>query len=146
MHRQKSITSQCQRQITRENARSLCDHKEEYATRRTSTRTCYDKTMITIFVTIISLLRIPLSSSAPSDYRDCPSQCSCSVARTAFCNNKGFTAVSGDFSSKVQELYLFNNNITNLPRQSMDKLSVSIRNMFIYGILWINNTLYTYNI
>nr|XP_039248109.1 vasorin-like [Styela clava] len=91
-----------------------CTIKKKYKQSKTQKGYCFN--IITLTVTLLLCLPTTVNSLKG---KTCPSQCSCTVESIVFCNNKGLTSTPLGFTSAVEKLYLFNNNITTIPPRSL---------------------------
>ena len=77
-------------------------------------------------VTITLFLAIITTAQGATESASCPAICSCEVETLVYCNNKGLTRTPTDFTSSVEELYLFNNNISSILPATLTPLTVSM--------------------
>lgn len=83
-----------------------------YSSKATARRSYRSKR--TMFYITVALFALISSAQGAKDQPKCPRYCSCQVETIVFCNNKGLLRTPTDFTSSVEKLYLFNNNISSI--------------------------------
>ena len=70
-----------------------------------------------VFIIILVVLFTSQSSA-------CPNECDCLQHTVVWCDSRGLTQVPSGIEQYTRQLYLFDNNITTIPKAALSKLPV----------------------